>query len=105
MATKVYGQSDDLIEFEGDVSDEVGYYERDEESEGGLVFCSDGTALRVKYGKEIGGIWAITAIHKGSLFDRIDVCDDEDANPHSDVAYFRDGLKRAWFAREAATIR
>ena len=27
MATKIYGTSDDLIEFEGDIYDEIGAYE------------------------------------------------------------------------------
>lgn len=105
MATKIYGASDDLIEFDGDISDEVGYYENDEEAEGALLFCSDGTALRVKYGKEIGAIWAISLVNRGQLFARIDVCDNEDADPHSDVAHFKDGLTRVWFTRDAQVVK
>jgi len=100
MSTKVYGASDDLIEFEGDVDGEVGFYSSKEDgSEQCLVMFDDGTMLAVSYGKPTGGIWRIDLLQSGSLFERIDVCNDEDADPHSDVAYFRDGLKKAWAAR------
>lgn len=92
--TRVYGASDDLIEFDGDVSGETGG--GDEES---LAVFSDGTILVVKYGKPgLGGVWHITMLNKGLLFTGIDVCMDEDADPYSDVANFADGLKWAYVA-------
>ena len=47
MATKVYGASDDLIEFEGDVAGEVGAYGTDDKDHGVLLVFSDGTMLEV----------------------------------------------------------
>lgn len=101
MTTKVYGASDDLIEFEGDVQGEVGYHGRDEdEDEGTLLVFDDGTLLAVKYGKPGGlAVWSVTPLKKGSLFERIDICDDENADIYSDVAHFKDGLKTVYAAK------
>ena len=98
MTTKVYGASDDLIEFEGDVYGEVGNYGTSTREHGELVIFSDGTLLEVKYGKADMAIWGITLLQAGSLFDRIEPCMDEEADPHSDIAYFGDGLKWAYAA-------
>lgn len=108
MATKVYGASDDLIEFEGDVHGEVGYREfrANDEVVGMLVIFSDGTQVVVKYGKPGGSaIWSITPVVKGTLFERIDICDDEDAKVYSDVLHFKDGLKRAIAASAWQLVR
>lgn len=99
MSTKIYGQSDDLIEFRGDVGGEVGCYGTDNADHGVLVICSDGTVLEVKYGKGGRGIWGIMLLGRGSLFDRIDPCTSEDADPYSDVAHFRDGMAWAYAAK------
>lgn len=100
MATKVYGASDDLIEFNGDVYGEINNFGTDERKHGELVILSDGSLLEVKYGKAAMAIWGITIIKEGSLFDHLESCSDEDANPHSDIAYFKDGLKWAYGASE-----
>jgi hypothetical protein len=89
--TRVYGASDDLLEFEGDVYGEHGCYAAAEE--GFAVDFSDGTILRVRYGK--GGVWALHVVIAGRLFDRIDVCEGEDGDPYSDQAFFRPGLEWA----------
>lgn len=102
--TKVYGASDDLIEFEGDVSGEVGKYGTDDNASGVLVFFSDGTILEVKYGKLGRAIWGITLHKQGDLFDRIELCDNEDADIYSDIAHFRDGLKSAIAATEWESV-
>lgn len=106
MGTRIYGASDDLIEFEGDVCGEVGAYGlrparyADDEGKSGLVMCSDGTVLSVVYGDFAHrGIWKLTVLQKGALLDRVDVCDYEDADPYSDVAHFADGLKWAYVAK------
>jgi len=101
MATMVYGASDDLIEIEGDVSGEVNYIpdgDDEKKDSGALLVFSDGTILAVKYGKAKGGIWAIETIKKGVLFDRIEECDDENADPYSDQSFFKDGLKWGYAA-------
>ena len=108
MSTRVYGASDDLIEFEGDLRGEVGCYGSGEEVDalGVLVAFSDGTVLAIRYGKlGFGGVWSIACLHQGALFDRIVVCNDEDADPYSDVAHFKDGQLHAWAAREAERVR
>ncbi len=61
MITKIYGGSDDLIEIEGAVSDEIGYYSR---AEKGIKFiCSDGSEGSIKY----NGEWIIQLSKEGSL--------------------------------------
>lgn len=97
--TKIYGSSDDLIEFEGDFVGEVGAYETDKAEHGVLVVVSDGTILEVKYGKGGEAIWEVKVIKQGSLFKSIDPCTDEDADPYSDVAVFAEGVKWAYAAK------
>ena len=101
MSTKIYGRSDDLIEFDGDVHGEVGCYGTDDREQGVLVVCSDGTLLEVKYGKDDKGIWEVRCVEKGTLFTYIDPCTDEDAKLYSDVAHFNDGLKWAYAAKDS----
>ncbi len=96
--TKVYGASDDLIEFEGDLFGEVGGGEADDEGKGTLCAFSDGTLLEVKYGKDDKGIWEVRVVEKGALFDHIDPCTDDEADVYSDVAYFKPGLRWAYVA-------
>lgn len=98
MGTKVYGASDDLIEFEGEFSGEVGCYGTDDAEKGVLVIFSDGTVLEVKYGKNDEGIWGINVLKQGTLFNGIVLCTDADATPYSDVAHFNDGIKWGYAA-------
>jgi hypothetical protein len=103
--TKVYGASDDLVEFEGDFRGEVGSYGTDDREQGVLVVLSDGTILEVKYCKNIPGIWGIRVLKKGTLFDRIEVCtDEEQENPHSDVVYLKEGIRWAYAAPDWQVI-
>lgn len=105
--TKIYGASDDLVEFDGDVDGEVSAYGTDsgEEGHGVLVLCSDGTALEVRYGKQDRAIWGVYPIREGLLFKGIKQCDDEDDTPHSDVAEFEPGLKWAYVATEWQKVK
>ncbi len=98
MPTKIYGESDDLIEANGDVCGEVGCFGTDDQKHGVLLFLNDGTLLEVKYGKADMAVWGITLINAGTLFEKIEPCSDEDANPSSDIALFKDGLKWAYAA-------
>lgn len=100
MVTRIYGASDDLIEADGDVSGEHSQYGTDDAKSGVLLAFSDGTLLDVKYGKNDLGIWRVSLLRKGDLFDRIEECTDEDADVHSDVAHFKDGLKWCYIAPE-----
>ena len=96
--TKIYGASDDLIEFEGDVSGESGG--GDEEA---LIVCSDGTLLTVKYAD--GGTWEIRVKHKGTLFDRLEQCESGDDENYTDQAFFKDGLKWAYAATDWEKVK
>lgn len=99
MATEIYGASDDLVEVDGDVRGEVGSFGTDDDDQGVLLMCSDGTVLEAKYGKDDKALWGVRLIEKGILFGRIDLCVDEDAKRHSDTARFKDGLKWVYAAK------
>lgn len=98
MTTRIYGTSDDLIEFEGDVHGEFSAWNTEENPV--LVVCSDGTILEVSYGGGDAGIWAIKLVHKGSKFDRIEECPEETDHGYSDQAFFHDGLTFACAAKD-----
>lgn len=100
MATKIYGASDDLIEFEGDFKGEVGCYGTNDRDNGVLVMVSDGTMLEVKYGKNDDAIWEVKLLKKGKLLVSIDLCTGSEADQYSDVAHFKDGVKWAYAATE-----
>ena len=89
--TKLYGTSDDLVEAEGGVNGEYGNYFQDE-SNPIYIEASDGTILKMWYGKKDLGIWSIKVITQGSLFAKWEECLDEDADPYSDIVYFNPGL-------------
>lgn len=97
--TKIYGASDDLVEFDGDFSGEVGAYGTDDRDKGVLVLVSDGTVLEVKYGKNDSAIWGVNVIKAGLLFDHLDICTDEEAKIYSDVAHFKEGVMWAFAAK------
>ena len=71
----VYGASDDLIEIEGDLCDEL--YARDE---GTYLAFSDGTVLRVVY----TGIWSIVRVIEGSASYSHVPAEGEDSKNYSD---------------------
>ncbi len=105
VGTVIYGASDDLIEFGGEFTGEVGCYGTDDKEHGVLVVVSDGTLLEVKYGKNNEAIWEVKLIKNGSLLLRIDQCDNSDADPYSDVAHFGPGVKWAFAATEWEKVR
>lgn len=99
--TQIYGTSDDLVEFDGECAGEVGAFGTDDADQGVLVLCSDGTVAEVKYGKNGNGIWGINVLRKGSLFDRIELCDDEDDDPYSDQLFLKPGIKWIYAAKDS----
>ena len=76
MITKIYGASDDLIEIDGNISDEIDCYNNTNKA---IVF-SDGTEAKITY----DGNWRVKLITKGDLFDRI-VFGNEEDKQHTDV--------------------
>lgn len=70
MPIKIYGDSDDLIEIEGQIREEFNFFP-DDENENRLLAVSDGTLLRINY--DADGIWRITKIIGGtSEFSKIE---------------------------------
>ena len=61
MSIDVTGASDDLIEIDGDISEEISAYDADEKMY--YIGFSDGTLLSVKYDDD--GIWRINVKQKG----------------------------------------
>lgn len=82
---KVYGASDDLIELDGDISEEFGRYN----SEGDYLAFSDGTVLKAVYDDD--GIWRMKLVFKGCLLDHIE--QGSISEDTVDFAYFLSGLK------------
>lgn len=74
----IYGAGDDLVEVEGDITEEFVY--RQEGEEPGFIGCSDGTIMTIEYGA--GGIWRINRLREGTAkFSKVEGLDDDD---HSD---------------------
>jgi hypothetical protein len=94
---RITGASDDLIEIEGDLSEEFGHYsggrDRDKD-EGALLAFSDGHVLRVRYDED--GIWRVTVIAKGtSEFPKVEGSVSDDT---SDVVTLR-GPALSWVVK------
>lgn len=79
---KIYGASDDLVEIEGSYykEDEIGCYNSDVR-----IRFVDGTVIRIGYPKENTAIWWIEVEKQGTAVQTLNVCDDEDAMPYSDI--------------------
>lgn len=79
---KVYGASDDLCEIEGSVykENEISCYGSDVR-----IRFVDGTVIRMGYPKQDAAIWWAEIEKKGTAAQTLTVCEDEDANPYSDI--------------------
>lgn len=79
---RIYGCSDDLVEIEGSnyAEDEIGCFDGEV-----LLTFDDGTIARIGYPKHRAGIWYINIEHEGSAAQTLTICNDEDADPYSDV--------------------
>lgn len=64
--TKIYGASDDLIELEGQITEEFngGLYRDEAGPRGDILAFSDGTLLEVEYDRD--GIWRIRRLVAGA---------------------------------------
>lgn len=88
--TVIYGHSDDLIEFEGEITGEIGCF-----NERVLVAISDGTLLRWEYTED--GLWKVDVLLEGSCFgcvENIEYPSDED---YSDIVHMKTGCTFAWW--------
>lgn len=90
----VYGASDDLIEVEGDLSEEFGCYDLDE----GFLAFGDGTLLSVKY----DGFWRFHVIRKGDGTVTKVEATDEDTDYSDKVTIEWDGPKFVLFGEKLA---
>jgi len=95
MKTKIYGASDDLIEVEGDISEEANHYDATRV----IIKASDGTQARITY----DGEWKISVEVEGEKYLNLihSVGDEsehiyEDAkgcSSYSDVLLLDDGIE------------
>lgn len=82
---KIYGANDDLIEFEGDVSEEA--YAREE---GNVVALSNGLVFRIVYSAQ--GVWRITPVNVGPSY-KIEYGEEDNDDNYSDVVTIHDHIK------------
>lgn len=82
---RVYGASDDLVEVEGDITEEFPHY-----GEPVLLAFSEGTILRVVFDRD--GIWRITPVFKGKARMTHIICNPDplDDDEYSDVVHLFD---------------
>lgn len=59
MSLRIYGASDDLLELEGDITEEI-YVPDDKVT---YLACSDGTLISVRYDED--GIWRLQRVYTG----------------------------------------
>jgi len=62
--TKVYGASDDLIELEGQITEEFSHSTYQDDAQSAILAFSDGTLLEVRYDDD--GIWRISKLADGA---------------------------------------
>lgn len=79
---RVYGYSDDIVVIEGDgySTDEVDCFNKKVE-----ISFTDGTVINCGYPKEGMAVWYINVVTTGDGNYDFVSCDDEDADPYSDV--------------------
>lgn len=83
----IYGASDDVIEVDGDISEEFTYLGKrhhPNSGDGDLLAFSDGTVLRVTF--TASGVWRIAPVVRGSADLVIDQAPEGDDSNYSDRA-------------------
>lgn len=81
---KVYGASDDLIEVEGDVSEEFTPKRAEQDNESNYLAFSNGVVLEIEYTRS--GRWSIRPI-KGGTRVTIEFSTDDDGTDEDRYAY------------------
>jgi hypothetical protein len=76
------GSSDDLIELDGALYEEFNYV--DNIGEGDFIGFSDGTVLRIEYGRS--GVWRITPVVSGTAKLTIEQAPENDDDQYTDKA-------------------
>lgn len=94
--TKITGASDDLIEIEGELSEEFNAYDCTD----ALLSVSDGTLLQVDYDDD--GIWRFKIRFKGTCYSHhVSGSVEDDTN---DEVHFNKGLKWIMFSSEPQSV-
>ena len=86
---KIYGASDDLVEIEGDISEEFNPSDAGDPS---LLAFSDGTLLQIQYGAQSLGFWRIQPLVYGTAKYAKTEATDEDDN-YSDIVTLDGDIK------------
>lgn len=93
---KVYGASDDLMEFEGDFTAEIGESRAGQDGE--VLAFSDGSLIAVSY----DGCWRFDIRAIGSSNPQKTFCaTDSDADQYSDIIEFSGPVKWAVYGKRA----
>ena len=82
---KIYGYSDDLIEVENsnyfkNKAPEIDCYDT-----AARLYFTDGTVIRMQYGKPEGAIWEIKIEKEGTADKNLHICINENESIYSDV--------------------
>ena len=85
---KICGSSDDLIELEGDVTEEFSFTDNGEG--GDLLAFSNGTVLRINYDYANSGVWRIIPVVHGTGRFVLTQCPEDDEDNYSDIAEIHD---------------
>lgn len=72
---EIFGYSDDCVEIDGAVHDEIGLYDT-----ATFLLFSDGSVVRVAYGENGQGTWSVARIIEGSAKWTHEPATDEDSN-------------------------
>lgn len=86
----MYGSSDDLIEIDGDISEEFTLHDDDAEYEGDLLAFSNGVILRVRYSQS--GVWRIVVVDDPKAVVKIKQAPEDDEDNYSDKVHIDDAL-------------
>lgn len=103
MTLKVYGSSDDLIEIEGDITEEFNIYFSDEyntddENSSVLLALSNGLVLNIEYNNI--GLWKISQVWGDSSKTKyVFVATDPNSNNYSDVVLIVDSIEWVTLAK------
>lgn len=98
---RIYGCSDDLLEIEGSE-----YYENEIgccDSDVVVEFC-DGTIIRCGYAKPGLAIWYINIVKEGTAPRDLLICEDENADPYSDVFTIASEVKSHFLLDKGAPL-
>lgn len=87
----IYGYSDDTVEIENSNYNEgsIDCFDTDVR-----IWFTDGTIIRIGYCKPKLGVWYIVREHVGTAEQTLLVCENEDADPYSDVFCINSEIER-----------